>query len=102
MPRSGEKVPNRLSATAIAQRSAAQYGHHSAPMYSISGLPPEVSGEPVTGLIAPASAEPAPTLVSVLAGTLRSAWTLAGNGPLVAAACFGLPEHKATVMTATA
>src|ERR1700744_200624 len=90
MPRSGEKVPNRLRATAIAHLSAAQYGHHSAPMYSISGFPPEVSGEPVAGLSAPESALPAPTLARVLAGTLRSACTLAGNGPLVAAACFCL------------
>ncbi len=90
MPLSGEKVPNRFSATAIAHRSAAQYGHHSAPMYSISGLPPELSAAPVAGLSADGSELPMPTLASVLAGTLRSDWTLAGSGPVVAVACFGL------------
>ena len=44
MPRNGVvKWPNRLSATAMAQRSAAQYGQNSAPMKSISGLPLLVS-----------------------------------------------------------
>src|SRR6478609_5233341 len=47
---SPEKAPNRLRATIIDQRSAAQYGQYSAPMYSISGFPPEVSGvPPLTG-----------------------------------------------------
>ena len=32
MPCSPEKVPKRLSATAIAHRSVAQYGQYSAPM----------------------------------------------------------------------
>ena len=39
-------VPNLLRATIIAQRSAAQYGQYSAPMYSISGLPFSVSAVP--------------------------------------------------------
>src|ERR1700746_2069275 len=43
---SPENVPNRLRATIIDQRSAAQYGQYSAPMYSISGLPLEVRGVP--------------------------------------------------------
>ena len=42
------KVPNRLRALTIAQRWAAQNGQYSAPMYSTSGLPPDVSGVPVT------------------------------------------------------
>ena len=33
---------------ALAQRCAAQNGQYSAPMYSTSGLPPEVSGAPLT------------------------------------------------------
>ena len=41
------KVPKRLSALTIAQRCAAQYGQYSAPMYSTSGLPPDVSGVPL-------------------------------------------------------
>src|SRR6185437_9645450 len=66
---SPEKVPNRLSATIIDQRSAAQYGQYSAPMYSISGLPPEVSGVPPLAVwILPVN-EPDPILSSVLAGT---------------------------------
>ena len=64
-----EKVPNLLSATVIAHRSAAQYGQYSAPMYSISGFPCEVSGgAPVTGNMV--VAVPLPTEFSVLAGTL--------------------------------
>src|SRR5580700_8253538 len=80
------KVPNRLSATAMAQRVAAQYGQYSAPMYSISGLPPLVSGgDPLIGTIAPwlttlVPRLPAPTLSSVAAGTLvTSDATLAGR-----------------------
>ena len=42
------KVPNRLSALTIAQRCAAQNGQYSPPMYSTSGLPPDVSGVPLT------------------------------------------------------
>ena len=41
-------MPKRLSALTIAQRWAAQNGQYSAPMYSTSGLPPEVSGVPLT------------------------------------------------------
>ena len=42
---SPENVPKRLSAMIIGQRSAAQYGQYSAPMYKISGLPLEVSAD---------------------------------------------------------
>src|SRR5207244_10253132 len=68
---SPEKVPNRLSATIIDHRSAAQYGQYSAPMYTISGLPPEVSGvPPLTGWIFPVNEPPpSPIVSSVLAGT---------------------------------
>ena len=41
---SPENVPNLLSATTSAQRSAAQYGQYSAPTYTTCGLPPLVSG----------------------------------------------------------
>jgi len=66
-------VPNRLSATAIDQRSSAQYGQNSAPMYSISGLPFLVSGVPEmarTGSGVKDRTEPLPTVLSALAGTL--------------------------------
>jgi len=49
IPCSPENVPNRLSATAIAHRSVAQYGQYSAPMYSTSGWPAEVRGGADTG-----------------------------------------------------
>src|SRR5580693_237725 len=70
MVASPENVPNRLSATIIAQRSAAQYGQYSAPTYSTSGLPLAVRAAPlmVVGL---AVTEPLPsaTVSRVLAGT---------------------------------
>src|ERR1700761_2762162 len=57
---SPEKVPNRLRATIIDQRSAAQYGQSSAPMYTTSGSPPEAGGAPpLTGWILPVN-EPEP------------------------------------------
>src|SRR5215475_5257897 len=106
---SPEKVPNRLSATIIAQRSAAQYGQYSAPMYSISGLPPEVSGvPPLTGEILPVN-EPLPTLSSVLAGTFVVLdTTLARAAPvgpfdeLVDGLLFALITMKATTTAITA
>ena len=63
-------MPNRLSATIMAQRLAAQYGQYSAPTYKSSGLPPEVSGAglPVMAWTFPVNV-PAPTAFSVLAGT---------------------------------
>src|SRR6476661_9469639 len=106
---SPEKVPNRLSATIIDQRSAAQYGQYSAPMYSISGLPPEVRGvPPLTGWILPVN-EPLPTLSSVLAGTFVTLdTTLARAAPvgpfdeLVAGLLFALITMKATTTAITA
>src|SRR5215472_3067772 len=85
MPCNGPKVPNRLSATAIDQRVAAQNGQYSAPMYSISGLPPDVSALPLIGLIGrfDAGSEPMPTDARVLAGTwVISCATAAVIGPL--------------------
>src|SRR5258708_38526533 len=81
MPCSGEGVPNRLSATAIDQRMAAQYGQYSAPMYSISGLPPLVSGLSAIGLIGrPPESKPLPTVSSVPGGTpVTLLITLAGR-----------------------
>ena len=79
-----EKVPNRLSATTIAHRSAAQYGQYSAPMYSTSGLPPDVSGvPPLIAIGRPDTPLPAPTALRVLAGTLVvSVTTLASAVPV--------------------
>src|SRR5215470_13665093 len=89
MPRRPENVPNLLSATAIAHRSAAQYGQYSAPMYTTSGLPPEVRGVPVIGMTALGPLVPLPTAVRVLAGTVVMSWiTLAGRAvPVVLPAC---------------
>src|ERR1700722_9312272 len=70
MPFTPVKVPNRLSATAMAHRSAAQNGQYSAPMYSISGLPLLVSGAPVTRVIDLGFDVPPPTVFSVAAGTV--------------------------------
>src|SRR5579875_3742741 len=86
--RSPENVPNRLSATIAAQRSAAQNGQYSAPMYSTSGLPPEVSGGPLTGCGVPVTPLPVPTASSVAAGTLVTSETTCASaapvGPLLA------------------
>src|SRR4030081_1913244 len=80
MPCKPEKVPKRLSATTMAQRSVAQYGQYSAPMYSNSGLPLAVSGVPEMEVTDFAYAVPDPTAVSVLAGTVvRFLATLAGR-----------------------
>ena len=86
---SPENVPNRLSATIIAQRSAAQYGQYSAPMYSTSGLPLAVRAEPlmVVGLAVTAPL-PVPTLSRVLAGTeVTLDTTLARAAPVGPFAC---------------
>jgi hypothetical protein len=108
---SPEKVPNRLRASIIAQRSPAQYGQYSAPMYSISGLPPEVSGvPPLTDWIFPVNAPPpSPILSSVLAGTFVTLdVTLARAAPvgpfdeLVAGLLFALITMKATTTAITA
>src|SRR5262249_58040667 len=64
-----ENTPNRLSATVSAHRSAAQHGQYPAPMYSTSGLPFTVSGVPGIFLGAFVWPVPAPTVLSVLAGT---------------------------------
>src|SRR5215472_2695406 len=109
MPRRPENVPNLLSATAIAHRSAAQYGQYSAPMYTTSGLLPEVSGVPVIGTTALGPVLPLPTAARVLAGTLvTSLITLAGRAvPVVPPACSfaggfsDLKTIKDTTMTIT-
>src|SRR4249919_3993840 len=107
---SPEKVPNRLRATIIDQRSAAQYGQYSAPMYSISGLPPEVSGvAPLTGRIFPVNEPPpSPIVSSVLAGTFVTLVTTLARaepvGPfdeLVAGLLFALTTMKATTTAIT-
>src|SRR5260221_11786001 len=81
MPCRGESVPNRVSATAMDQRMAAQYGQNSAPMYSISGLPPLVSGVAEIALIGrPPESEPMPTVFRVPGGTpVTLLTTLAGR-----------------------
>src|SRR5580658_7449206 len=68
-----ENVPNRLSATVSAQRSAPQYGQDSSPMNSTSGLPFSVSGEleiVLSGSTAADPLGPAPTLLRTATGTL--------------------------------
>src|ERR1700684_1011416 len=71
-----ENVPNRLSATIMAHRLAAQYGQHSAPMNSSSVLPFETSGGglPVMVWTLPLNV-PAPTVSSTLAGTVVVVFT---------------------------
>src|SRR5207247_8480912 len=105
---SPEKVPNRLNAMIIDQRSAAQYGQYSAPMYSISGLPPEVRGvPPLTGWIFPVN-EPPPIVSSVLAGTFVTLDTTLARaepvGPfdeLAGGLLFALITMKATTTAIT-
>src|SRR6266699_1096834 len=105
---SPENVPNRLRATIIDQRSAAQYGQYSAPMYRISGLPPEVSGvPPLMGGILPVN-DPLPISSSVLAGTLVTLDTTLARaepvGPfdeLVDGLLFALITMKATTTAIT-
>src|SRR5438067_1744062 len=102
------KVPNRLSATIIAHRWAAQYGQYSAPMYSTWGFPSWVSGGPLTAVSPPVTV-PAPTVSSVDAGTrVTLSTTLASAvpvGPFDAPPDFGLAfaltSTKATTMPIT-
>ena len=111
MPRSGVvNVPNRLSATAIDQRSSAQYGQNSAPMYSISGLPLLVSAGPeiaFTGFGLYDRTEPLRTELSALAGTLVTCRaTLAGSTVPVGELALGvfrpvLSTTKTTTTTTT-
>src|ERR1700730_3069438 len=110
MPCKPEKVPKRLSATTMAQRSVAQYGQYSAPMYSTSGLPLAVSGVPEMEVTDFAYAVPGPTAVSVLAGTVvRFLTTLGGRAvalaelaELDAGLLVALMTMKATTTTTTA
>src|SRR5271165_6594837 len=107
---SPENVPNRLSATIIAQRSAAQYGQYSAPTYSTSGLPLAVRAAPliVVGL-AVTEPPPSPTESSALAGTLVTLdTTLARAAPVgpfgelsAAGLVFSLITTKATTIAST-
>src|SRR5450759_1581449 len=114
MPLRPEKVPNLLSATTMAHRSAAQYGQYSAPMYSTSGFPPDVSAAPEPpeppemDVMDFAYALPAPTAPSVAAGTLvTSLMTLAGRAvrpsePVLGEFWLALMTMKATTTTMTA
>src|ERR1039457_6452651 len=111
MPLRPAKVPNLLSATTMAHRSAAQYGQYSAPMYSTSGFPPDVSAvrePPEMDVMDFAYALPAPTAPSVAAGTLvTSLMTLAGRAvrpsePALGEFWLGLMTMKATTTTMTA
>src|ERR1022692_26391 len=80
MPCRPEKVPKRLSATATAHRSAAQYGQYSAPMYSTSGLPPAAAGGPGTEMTEPEYVVQDPTAFRVACGTVAmSVRTLGGR-----------------------
>src|SRR5579863_6278479 len=95
-------VPNLLRATIIDQRSAAQYGQYSAPMYSISGLPFAVSVGPVIDWGVAMIPLPAPTVSRVLAGTLVTVWTTDARaepvGPLEALS-FPDPEPEPSLIT---
>src|ERR1039457_1511206 len=73
MPRRPAKGQKRLSATAMAHRSAAQYGQYSAPTYSTSGLPPVAAGGPGTEKTEPEDVGPAPTAVRGACGTVALA-----------------------------
>src|ERR1035438_2910269 len=111
MPRRPEKVPKRLSATAMAHRSVAQYGQYSAPMYRTSGLPPDVRAEPEMDVTAFETVVPGPIASSVAAGTLvMSLMTPADRAapvgevpePVLAALWLALMTMKATTKTMTA
>src|SRR5215472_6544227 len=118
-------VPNRLSATIIDQRWAAQNGQYSAPTYSTSGLPPEVSGvsvifekyaEPAAlaagisllGMNTELLMLPPPTLSRTLCGTvvtfLVRVLSAAPVGPLLAddPPLFIFTSTNATTTTTTA
>ena len=76
-------VPNRDSATATAQRSAAQKGQYSAPMYVISGLPSApFAVAPFPTLVGRTSPEGLPTASRVAVGT-ESAATTWGDSAVV-------------------
>ena len=64
-----DSAPNRLTAAAIAHRSAAQNGQYSPPMYSSSGFPPAVSSGCPVSAFRPVAA-PAPTALKVAEGIL--------------------------------
>src|ERR1022692_4462082 len=111
MPRRPEKVPKRLSATAMAHRSVAQYGQYSAPMYRTSGLPPDVRAEPEMDVTAFETVLPGPIAFSVAAGTaVMSLITLAGSAapvaevpePALTEFWLALMTMKATTTTTTA
>src|SRR5450631_3337827 len=117
MPRRPEKVPKRLSATAMAHRSVAQYGQYSAPMYRISGLPPDIRvvpeppEPPEMDVTAFETVLPGPIAFSVAAGTaVMSLITLAGSAapvaevpePVLAEFWLALMTMKATTTTMTA
>ncbi len=101
-------MPNRLSATTIAQRSVAQNGQYSAPMYSTSGLPPLVSAGPLAAISGDFGRLPFPTWASVAAGTLVTSLATAGRltlAPADAGAAdppeLSLTTTKATTMATT-
>src|ERR1017187_979607 len=111
MPRRPEKVPKRLSATAMAHRSVAQYGQYSAPMYRTSGLPADVRAEPEMDVTVFETVLPGPIAFSVAAGTaVMSLITRAGSAapvaevpePVLAAFWLALMMMKATTTTTTA
>jgi len=75
-----ENVPKRDSATASAQRSAAQNGQYSAPTYVISGLPFAPSRTlPFPILLGSTSPDGLPTASRVAAGTESAATTCGDN-----------------------
>lgn len=65
-------VPKRDSATAKAHRSAAQYGHHSAPTNTTRGFPSAVSAS-VLSAVGAVIKVPLPIVFSTEAGTVEMA-----------------------------
>ena len=84
-------MPKRASATASDQRSAAQYGHHSAPTYRTRGTPFAVSAAPDSFLSDEVGSElPVPTLVRTEAGTCVTSLKIAAEATPPAFPDFGL------------
>lgn len=103
-----EKCPNLERATMVGQRSAAQNGQYSAPMYSSSGLPEFISGVcPLRVTSGGMTLELYPTEFSALVGTCSMAFRTddgTGRSPVVGDVLelLSLMSKKATKTAATA
>ena len=91
-------MPKRESATASAQRSAAQYGQYSAPTYVTSGFPPAARRiAPLPPTLLGGTTDPGlPTESSVVGDTDRDATMLCGSAevPVLAGADVALPAAR--------